>query len=1479
MDKQPELSVPEHKESKLNQKVIDEFRHFIDHVNFLHLEYFKEEIEKVSKIKGLKEDSRIKELVKKKILYFLNDFPDEYSISRFINLKGLDLLSAEELQQDEEIRQAVKEAIMSNIKNHSHSFSKLLNLKIIPLEELQQDEEMRQAVREEMIYHIKGYISSFYPLLYLEIISLEELQQDEEVKQIVKERMMSSIKNLNWEFFQLVDLKIIPLEELQQDEEIRQAVREEILYNIKNPSRGYFFKLLDLKIITPEELQQDKEMRQAVRERILYNIKNSQMDSFFKLLDLRIIPIEELQQDEEVKRTLKEAMVYSIKNLKIESFSKLSDSKIIPLEELQRDEEMRQNIKETMIDSIINLNREYFSKLLDLKIITLEELKQDEEVKQIVKETMIDSIKNGFSSYPSKLLYLEIISLEELQQDEEVKQIVKERMMYSIKNLEIEYFSELLNLKIITLEELQQDKEMRQSVREGILYNIKNSSMGYFSKLLDLKIITPEELQQDEEIRQAVRERILYNIKNSQMDSFFKLLDLRIIPIEELQQDEEMRQNIKETMIDNIENGFSSDFYKLLADLKIISLEDIDYYRDIESVFALFNNIKNLNIKQYKNKIIEYYTYLSKKKQVIKSDILEDVNLLLKYLYLEDEDEDEDNDHIQDNDQIDQSKNIENQVEEKKNSIYQNFLKEYIDFIKNPKTNFKLDVFIFSEILFEEDSDLGNYSQTGALISFINRIQKYNMDKDMNKITLQSIKNICLFIEKNIRDRDIKTIFYKSASNLIEISPTILAHFEETIIENKWKQEELEYYIRYIIPLYEMQLFMSGFRKDKYGISDNKQHENPIDLYELYEDLYSHYDRGDSHHAFGNYYDYGDSYKKHNKDQYNDDDNDDDNDDNNNHYQYNNHDQDNDDDQDNDEYINMEYDAGDIYMVKHSIQEDFYRIKKGGLEGMKSLIEEKHKIFEDFCFSKLGILKIPDDFSREHLKYIRNFTTYIFNISEPNGQNIDLISLYLALHLNNEWVNFRSGREIDLSKYLDANKLENIQDLLSDRKIAVSEMGDFFGLSETEEISFQKTLQGNTEYSMFSNTQTIDSMLVNVRANMDVFLDPDSYRDHFYKNNHKLLLEKCQKINKLLATLFSKLKNKEDIFITIDQIEDEDIKIFLKSLNLNNIEDVRRIQELVYPFSSISNVWNRFTDSINEKINILNNTLDSNQEIRHILNKYNISINDIGHSIFKDVEFLDKILIDPQHRLDKNEKGKLVSFIKEIKDLIINLSTEYKSIKDSISKIQTSKINDDLFSSRIEVLKKDIFNPDNKSNVITTMTTDMNLVIENIRGCIGCKSKEWRNHTNLTFGSGDKFFIINRSGRTKSISDELVYFLANKNENNETTGFSFVMDTIYGNKSVDILINNILAISKKISELQRVKDIKIPILIPNRSINSVGVDIDLLIEQLKKQGFKDIKQVEEKVYLPETSLGEHHWEFSYDYRDDAIITPGLLIYP
>jgi len=189
--------------------------------------------------------------------------------------------------------------------------------------------------------------------------------------------------------------------------------------------------------------------------------------------------------------------------------------------------------------------------------------------------------------------------------------------------------------------------------------------------------------------------------------------------------------------------------------------------------------------------------------------------------------------------------------------------------------------------------------------------------------------------------------------------------------------------------------------------------------------------------------------------------------------------------------------------------------------------------------------------------------------------------------------------------------------------------------------------------------------------------------------------------------------------------------------------------------------------------------------------------------------------------------------------------------------------------SKLEEISKIINAPQSQQAITSTMTHNLNTIIENMRECLACVRQGMNNDTNLTFGDMNKFYLYSRSDvRAGSISDEIAFFepITLPDGSRET---GFVLDQVYGTKTPAILLNQIEAVHKKCMKIKkRFPSAKISIFIPASTAQMGGISIELLMEKLKEKiKGMSVEEVENlEVDVVESASGDHYVEFGGNSR-------------
>ena len=323
---------------------------------------------------------------------------------------------------------------------------------------------------------------------------------------------------------------------------------------------------------------------------------------------------------------------------------------------------------------------------------------------------------------------------------------------------------------------------------------------------------------------------------------------------------------------------------------------------------------------------------------------------------------------------------------------------------------------------------------------------------------------------------------------------------------------------------------------------------------------------------------------------------------------------------------------------------------------------------------------------------------------------------------------------------------------------------------------------------------------------------------------------------------------------------------------INNwtLETVKGVQDRMQPFSLVINMINKMEEEkVDENIKELQKRLTPERRVVEIFNRLGEEFKQESGAmaLSRDLSYLESIIVKDDKKITPEEKTEVATYLDSIREKMKDLENSLDKVREYFNKINKSvHLKDNLLlKNRLADIEKIIYSEEHTSMIISHMTKDLNLIIENMRQCLGCMRKETNNDTNLAFGDYNKFYLMNQSEKEKgSISDEIVFFVPIKKPNGEQE-MSFVMDRVYGSKTSDVLISNIISINKKYQALKKVAPgARLSISVSKDAMASVGLDFEILKKRLQEVD-KNMK-FEEKdeglvANIPESALSDNYIEF------------------
>jgi hypothetical protein len=541
-------------------------------------------------------------------------------------------------------------------------------------------------------------------------------------------------------------------------------------------------------------------------------------------------------------------------------------------------------------------------------------------------------------------------------------------------------------------------------------------------------------------------------------------------------------------------------------------------------------------------------------------------------------------------------------------------------------------------------------------------------------------------------------------------------------------------------------------------------------------------------------------------------------------------------------------------------------------EQKSKLVGDIGKIFKE----KYGIIKIPDNFTDENMRSLVNFSIYTANLHGRTPEKEVILGFYLALNINGKWDSFRQGEEINSDNYLIPEKSATIKQMLIKRESLDPLSSERIGVVKNEMTQFNLIFQRETQNVVIGGVETVDVKLANVLINLQGLCDLDLYSDPLQKACMKLLLEYDNKrVGAVVGKMYQELANpSRPIQYKEGEAEiKEKIGASLIENGLRLEPDVLKkyFQDGAKPLAMVVNLLNFLAGvKVEHEIEEIRRLLIPTDEIIKVFNHLGEEFRSESGAlaVSQDLNYLDNLIIKRENDLKPEEKKLLSEYIKQIRTQLIKMEDIYEQIKNKFSSLKQSQSNtaNVLFRTKLEETEKIINSQAAERPIISTMTGDINRIIENIRECLSCKNQGCNNDTNLTFGDSNKFFIYSQAeGQKKdgSIADQIV-FVEPITYSDKTSGLAFVFDRIYGANTPTILLNHINVVIKKYNELKKqFPNLNLNIIIPDSIVFSGTISDNSLREKLEisLENYLDMSKDEVAINVIPSSVGDHYVEF------------------
>lgn len=572
-----------------------------------------------------------------------------------------------------------------------------------------------------------------------------------------------------------------------------------------------------------------------------------------------------------------------------------------------------------------------------------------------------------------------------------------------------------------------------------------------------------------------------------------------------------------------------------------------------------------------------------------------------------------------------------------------------------------------------------------------------------------------------------------------------------------------------------------------------------------------------------------------------------------------------------DERDYLTYDKRQLVHIRTDIR-NFAEIFNAGENSFdkqkQQLLEEIRGIFKD----RFGIIKVPQKFSSEHMMSLTNVSKYLANLHHRTEDDETVLGFYLSMMFNDRWDAFRRGEAIDPREYLTPEKSAVISRLLQERQRLNPMTPERLGLSEEVMPEFLKILQQETQNTVVGNIETIDIKLTNIILNLRGLEDLDLYPDPLDKQRMRLLLDwGNKKVGSVVARMYQSLATPGKAI----QFSEEDTRIqqqitqAIQQLGLSLTPQTLKehFQDGIKPLVTVVNLLNFIRDTRAEsEIESLRDLLKPSEDVIRIFRRLGEDFKPTSGAmaLSQDLNYLDNLIIKREDELTPEEKKLLTEYTASIREQMVKLEGIYGQIKNKFRgfKQGIAGQKNPLLQDKLDQIDKAVNAQTTQQAITSTVTNNLNTIIENIRECLSCTREGINNDTNLTFGDMNKFYLFSQSETQQrgSISDQIV-FVEPVTRADGSQVMAFVLDRIYGTNTPTILENQVEAVLKKYRAIkQRFPNIRLSIFVSDAAASSGGTSLDMMQERFKQKNINaEIELVE--VDVAESAMGHHYIEF------------------
>lgn len=545
---------------------------------------------------------------------------------------------------------------------------------------------------------------------------------------------------------------------------------------------------------------------------------------------------------------------------------------------------------------------------------------------------------------------------------------------------------------------------------------------------------------------------------------------------------------------------------------------------------------------------------------------------------------------------------------------------------------------------------------------------------------------------------------------------------------------------------------------------------------------------------------------------------------------------------------------------------------KTAFEKLKNdLVAEITKYFRD----RFGITSVPEQFTAEHIRSLTNITLYLANIHGRDATKEQILGLYLGLLVNDQWDAFRRGEVEDATAFLSPERASGMTEILQKRKALSPLTAERLGISEADLTEFQLLLQRESASLAVGDIETIDVKLGNVVVNLRGLEDPDLYPDPMDKQRLQLLTDFSNKqVGATAAKLFMQLSRPERA-PALNEAESQISGCMMAALQSQGLpltpENIKiHFQDGMKVLSVVTNVLRSVEElGAEDAIGRLQTMLKPSDAVVAVFTRLGEEFKPTSGAmaLAQDLDYLDNIIVKREDELTPEEKLLLTTYIRSIREEVLKLQVIYDQVKAKFENVRSGNITreNELLRAKIDQIENILNSSVIQQSVTSTMTGNLNAIIENIRECLSCKNQGCNNDTDLSFGDDNKFFIYSHteSQRKGSVADQIV-FLEPVSFPDGTQEMAFVFDRVYGSCTPFILTNHIAAVAKQYTMIKkRFPECRLSIMVTNAAMSTSGQSETLLQEHLKAQLGKEftIGHSSAEVDIVPSATGDHYVEF------------------